>query len=577
MPVVRAVSSSRPRHIEIHGRPVLTSIVREPAAAPIHFGLGGPEGNQTAVHTEDVLATVSENYDYWTAHLRIRRDAWPDAFWGENLTLSGVSEHRLRIGDRLRIGPNAVFDVTSPRIPCFKLSWRLGQPESFLSVLTQSGRTGFYLKVTNPGRVGSGDTVVVESPYPDNITVADLSRLLHDTTASIEQLRATLSMNGLGRQAREMLSHRITHLTDGARVRRGRWTGWRRFRVTETRAESAEIRSFVLQPTDHQPIADYRAGQFLQIRLPREDGPPITRPWSLSDYAEGGSSYRVTIRHAPGGQGSSHMHTHVHEGVELDVRSPSGAFVLDRSTVFRVTLISAGIGITPLLSMLKAHAARADAPPLAWIHSSRNGATYALRPEVDRILGDHPNFSSLTLFTDPRPQDLHGRDYDQSGRLSPERLTTFLGATYRLSPFGRDIELPSQAGAFYICGPPGFERDVRAALLGWGAEPASIHSEHFTPAGGSTAPSRASCTVRFTRTRRSAQWNAEDDLSILELAEAHGLDPPSSCRIGSCHTCECTLLAGEVVYQRTPEVPAAPGRVLICCARPDAELVEIDL
>ena len=520
---------------------------------------------------------ASENYDYWTAHLGIERDAWPNVFWGENLTLSGVNEDRLRIGDRLSIGGTAVFEVTSPRIPCFKLSWRLGQPESFLSELVQSGRTGFYLRVTSPGPVGAGDPVAVESAHPDNITVADLSRLLHDASASVDRLREILSLPGLGRQAREMLSLRITHLTDGARVRRGRWSGWRRFRVVESRAETPEDRSFILQPVDREPIAEYRAGQFLQVRVPTTDGPLITRPWSLSDYAEGGNSYRVTIRHALGGQGSSHMHTRVRAGDELDVRSPSGAFVLDRSTPFRVILISAGIGITPLLSMLKAHAARVDASPLAWIHSCRNGSTYALRAEVEQVLRDQPHFRSLTLFTAPRPGELRGSDYDETGRLTSQRLTTFLGDAYRCSPFGRDIELPSQAGSFYICGPQQFEHDVRAALLAWGAEAASIHSECFTPAGTQIAPSRSSCTVRFARSRRSVEWNSEDGLSLLELAEAQGLDPPSSCRIGSCQTCECALLVGEVVYERTPAIPVAPGHVLICCARPNAEIVEIDV
>ncbi len=405
MPVVRAVSSSMPRLIEIHGRPVLTSIVRDAAVAPIHFGLGGPEGNQTAVHTEDVLATVSENYDYWTAHLGVDRDAWPDAFWGENLTLSGVREHLLRIGDRLRIGKNAVFEVTSPRIPCFKLSWRLGQPESFLNELTLSGRPGFSLKVTNPGRVGSGDAIVTECAHPDNITVADLSRLLHDPSASVDRLRAVLAMNGLGRQAREMLSHRITHLTDGARVRRGRWTGWRRFRVAETRAETAEVRSFVLQPTDDEPIADYRAGQFLQIRLPAGDGAPITRPWSLSDYAEGGRFLSSDRTPCPGRPGKFFAHAHPRS-------SGSGArcsLPLRRSSFSRS---KHGLSRNPDLCRHRhhpasqhaeaAHAARADAPPLAWIHSSRNGSTrMRCDPRSIGSLEDHPNFSSLDAIHRP--------------------------------------------------------------------------------------------------------------------------------------------------------------------------------
>jgi MOSC domain-containing protein YiiM len=278
-----------PRLVEVHGRPILTSIIRDPAAGAVKFGYGGPEGNRTAVHTEEVLATVSENYDHWARELGVPRESWPYAYWGENLTISGVNEHRLRIGDRLTIGKSAIFEVTSPRIPCFKLSWRLGQPDSFLSRLIQSGLTGFYLKVLTPGDVIAGDAVVLDSPHPDSITVGDLSRLLHDPSADVERLRHALATPGLGRQATGMLAHRIVHLTDGARVRRGRWTGWRRFRVADVIAETDEVRSFKLQSGDSEPIAEYRAGQFLLIRFRTPDGRLMSRPWSLSDYEEGGS------------------------------------------------------------------------------------------------------------------------------------------------------------------------------------------------------------------------------------------------------------------------------------------------
>ena len=578
VPIVCAVSISVPRLVEVHGRPILTSIIRDAASGAVRFGYGGPEGNRTAVHTEEVLATISENYDHWARELGVARESWPYAYWGENLTISGVNECQLRIGDRLTIGKRAIFEVTSPRIPCFKLSWRLGQPDSFLERLIQSGLIGFYLRVLTPGDVMAGDAVVLESPHPDSITVADLSRLLHDPSADVGRLRHALATPGLGRQAYGMLAHRIVHLTDGARVRRGRWTGWRRFRVADMIAEAADVRSCILHPVDNEPIAEYRAGQFLLVRFPTSDGRLISRPWSLSDYEEEGRTYRLTIRHVMGGRGSRHMHTSVRVGDEVEVRSPAGAFVLDRSTLFRVTLLSAGIGITPLVSMLKAHAARTDMAPLAWIHSTRNGSTYALRGDVDRVLQVNPLFQSLVLYTAPRPEDQLGIDYDQPGRLTPERLTSFLGNSYRCSPFGRDIELPAQIGLFYVCGPAAFERAVRAALLAWGVEPASIRSEHFTPASvADPAPPQSSCTVKFIRSKKEAVWTHDSDLSLLELAESNGLDPASSCRMGSCHTCDSALLAGAVTYDRAPEVPPSPGRVLICCARPNADVVELDL
>ena len=127
---VVAVSVAEPSWQDIGGRPVFTSIVRAASDRPVRFAAGGPDGNATAVHTEEVFACFAEHYDHWAARLGIDRAAWGACHWGENLMLAGLpDEAALHVGDRLRVG-EALLEVTSPRIPCFKLSWRLGQPES---------------------------------------------------------------------------------------------------------------------------------------------------------------------------------------------------------------------------------------------------------------------------------------------------------------------------------------------------------------------------------------------------------------------------------------------------------------
>ncbi|MDP9051678.1 MAG: MOSC domain-containing protein, partial [Acidobacteriota bacterium] len=499
MAKVIAVSVSIPQVVDIGGRPMTTSIVRDPYPGALRFDRGGPVGNRTAVHTEHALATISENYDFWTRELGVAREAWPPCFWGENLTVSGLSEHTLRIGDRLTIGATAVLEVTSPRIPCIKLSWRLGQPESFLRTLVNSGLTGFYLRMLNPGEISADDPVTLDSPHPGNITVAELSRLLHDDSIDVERLKRTLATPALGDQASSMLRHRITHLTDGLRCREGRWQGWRPFVVSDIVDEVADVRSFTLRPKDGDALAQYRAGQFLAVRLQTSAGRTFTRTWSLSDYDEKGTAYRLTIRRAPKGQGSAHLHDLAKVGDTLDVRSPAGAFALDRSTVFRVVLISAGIGVTPLLAMLKAHAAREDGPPLLWIHSTRHGATHTLRTEANQIMRDNPQFRSHVVYTAPRTEDRNGIDYDSAGRLTSERISQVLGANYSCRPFGREIELPSQAGLFYICGPDEFERSVRGALIDFGVGASAIYSERFGRGVTDQVSAVSSSEVRFRR------------------------------------------------------------------------------
>ena len=575
MPLVVAVSASVPRIIDIRGRPTLTSIVRSAHHGPLRFAPGGPEGNQTAVHTEDVLATNWETYDHWTQKLGIPREQWPHCYWGENLTLAGLDEHTLRIGDRLELGSGAVFEVTSPRIPCYKLAWRLGQPDSFLHELVHSGRTGFYLRVVIPGEVKAGDEVIVRSPPTAGVTVAELSHLLHDPAADADRLAAALAAPALGRQASSMIRNRITQVTEGIRCRHGRWAGWRRFRIAGIRRESAEVRSFRLEPVDGGELAEFRAGQFLTIRLPLASGQTATRVWSLSDYAEGGSAYRLTVRRT-GGRGSTYLHERVAEGDVVEARCPAGAFVLDRSTVFRVALISAGIGVTPMLAMLKAHARREEPPPLLWVHSTRSGHTHVLPTEAEEILRAHAQFRSHVIYTSPGPQDIPGLHYDETDRMTPERLINLLGSNYCCRPFGREIELPAQAGLFYVCGPPAFSDRVRKALIEFGVDPGAILSEEFgRPLSAQTAVTRSQ--VRFNRSGKIVTWESERDVSLLELAEASGVDAASTCRAGNCHTCETALIAGKVSYALEPPLPPRAGRVLLCCARPASSTVELDL
>jgi MOSC domain-containing protein YiiM len=173
---VLAVSAAVPTLHQIDGRPVLTSIVRTPLSGTLQIGANGPLNSQTAVHTEHVLAFAAANYDHWSAYLGVAR--WPWSDWGETLTLDLLDERALRIGDRLRVGAELVLEVTSPRLPCFKLAWRINQPVSVLVPMARDGRVGVYLRVVPPGPVQAGDPVHHEPAAQPGITVAALSSLL---------------------------------------------------------------------------------------------------------------------------------------------------------------------------------------------------------------------------------------------------------------------------------------------------------------------------------------------------------------------------------------------------------------
>jgi ferredoxin-NADP reductase/MOSC domain-containing protein YiiM len=524
-----------------------------------------------------VLAFAAEHYDHWTQVFGIERDRWDWCHWGENLTIAGLDENVLRVGDLLETEGGVRFEVTSPRIPCFKLAWRIGQPDSCLAQITGTGRVGVYLRVIAPGVVGPGERIARVSENAEAITVGDLSRALTDLTLTdVGRLREIAALPALGGQARGMLRKRIAAIEDADGAAQGRWTGWRPFKVVEVVDEAAGVKSFRLAPEDGQPAPRPRAGQFLTVQLPHPSGAGTVRTWSLSDHGED-APWRLTVRRQEG-PGSTFMHEAAAVGTTLLARPPAGRFALDRSGFLRVVLISAGSGVTPLLAMLKAHAARGDeVPPLVWVHAAQNGAGHVLKDEADAVLSTH-GFERHVFYTRPAPDDVQGRDYDHAGRPTPETLQDLLGGAYVLNPFGRDIELTGRDAEFYICGPAPFEAMVREALAGMGVPAALIRSETFATglrAGGEATVTRAQ--VEFRASGVTASWSAEDDLTLLDLAEAHGLTPAFSCRAGACQTCQAPLAGGEIAYDPLPLCDAAAGQVLICCARPASDTVVLDL
>ena len=576
---VVAVSVASPRWQEMYGRQVFSSIVREPAEGALQFTPGGPEGNETAVHTEEVFAFFAEHYDYWAEELAVNRATWGDCHWGENLMLAGgFREELLHVGDRFRIGA-ALLEVTSPRIPCFKLSWRLGQDESFLGKLVASGLMGCYFRVIEPGPIQAGDQARREFHAADATSVLQLSRLLHDPASTdVSVLRRILATPGLGSQASEMLRKRINALTDGQLPARDRWTGWREFTIENVRQEATGIKSFWLAPSDGGPIGGYRAGQFLTVRLPDDAGGHV-RSWSISDYDQDSRHYRLSIKHEPEGRASRWMNEDVVAGTRVDVRPPAGRFMLDRGSFLRTVMISAGIGVTPMVAMLKAHVERGDeAPPLLWLHSARSSTKHAFALEVDAALAKLPSAVRRIFYSQPAPKDRQGIDYDFAGRIDAGVIRQALSESYKLAPFGRELELTGDNADFYLCGPRAFEDGVKQALIAAGVNPAAIRSESFGPAGepDDALPTPERATIIFARSGKAVEWSRDEYLTLLELAEREGIELESSCRMGTCGTCEIPLLAGELGYVVKPAADPASGRVLTCCAVPLSANLTLD-
>jgi ferredoxin-NADP reductase/ferredoxin len=259
-------------------------------------------------------------------------------------------------------------------------------------------------------------------------------------------------------------------------------------------------------------------------------------------------------------------------GDVLDVSSPRGSFILqqgDRPLV----LLSAGIGVTPVLAMLYALESAHSARPLLWLHAARDGEHHPFAAEATRLVHALANGRSYVCYSRPGSSDKVGAGFDATGHLS-QSVFEALG----LSP---------QADV-YLCGPNRFMADMRETLTRFGVAPERIYVEIFnggesmTP-GIAVAPRRAphlpprelatGVTVSFARSGIAANWDASAYRSILELAEACDVPVRWSCRAGVCHNCESGLVSGAVAYSPEPLDDPADGNVLICCTQPTGDVV----
>lgn len=188
---VLSINVGLPRRIEWHGRSVETSIFKTPVSGRVHVDRLNVEGDRQSdltVHggaDKAVYVYPAEHYPYWAGELPGIELPW--GAFGENFTITGLDEASVHIGDQFAIG-SARFIVTQPRMPCFKLAVRFDRPDMVKRFL-QSGRTGFYLAVTQEGEVGAGDAITRTHRNPDAITVADIVSLYASDSDNQELLR----------------------------------------------------------------------------------------------------------------------------------------------------------------------------------------------------------------------------------------------------------------------------------------------------------------------------------------------------------------------------------------------------
>ncbi|NYE59322.1 hypothetical protein FHW58_000474 [Duganella sp. 1224] len=327
-------------------------------------------------------------------------------------------------------------------------------------------------------------------------------------------------------------------------------TTWRPFAVADVVDESTDVRSFYLQPADGLGVAPHVPGQFVSLRVPEwADGDAASqiRSYTISD-APNGRQYRISVKRD--GVVSSWLHAHLAPGAQIELMGPGGDFTFEEGTQRPVVMLSAGIGITPMIAMLNGLLVNGSRTrhkhPIYFIHGARDTA-HPFAVHLQQLAAGHGNL----------------RVHVQQRRLDLQTLKELL-------PFD-DYD-------FYLCGPAGFMQAMYDGLRKLNVADARIRFEAFGPSSvrrnaATAAPQPQApvepVAVRFERSGVEATWDGTHG-TLLELAEAHGIEAPSGCRSGLCGACAVGLQGGDVSYTRSCGTQPASGQVLLCSTVPRA-------
>jgi ferredoxin-NADP reductase/MOSC domain-containing protein YiiM/ferredoxin len=559
---VLSVNVGMPKDMPWQGRTVHTGMWKHPVEGPAmvrRLNIDGDGQGDKAGHGGEqraVFVYQIGSYRHWEKHFG--RDELEYGTFGENFTVDGLPDAEVCIGDRYRIG-EAEFEVTQPRVTCYRVALRIGEPE-LPSLLVSHRRPGFYFRVIREGHVQAGDEIVKTRTGPGELSVADTDALLYLPDKDREKLRVAAGISALSPGWRQSFEDLLA--PDNAAPGPA-WDGFRRLRVTAVEPESVGVSSLYFEAEDGRDLPPALPGQYLTLRVAGAAEPPPVRSYSISSASDG---YRISVK----GDGvvSTYLTTRLKVGEVLDVAAPRGDFVFSDGTE-PVVLLSAGIGVTPVLAMLHALAESGTKREVWWIHGARGPAEHPLADEARTLLAALPG-SCSEIFYSAATEAERATVGARAGRLTQAALA--------------ELGVPADATA-YVCGPASFMTDMTAALTSAGIEASRIHSELFGVLGAinpglidQSSPwphpplglPGSGPQVTFARSGISAPFTGG---TLLEFAEACDVTARWACRSGVCQVCVTPVLSGSVDYSPSPLEPPPVGQALVCCAIPHTDLV----
>lgn len=246
------------------------------------------------------------------------------------------------------------------------------------------------------------------------------------------------------------------------------WAEWRSFRIAAKEPESDEITSFYLTP-ELGNLPSFKVGQYVSVRVSMASGLLQPRQYSLSD-APGQNYLRISVKReaATDMSVSNLLHDQFQEGDLLELSPPMGDFYLHEERQTPVVLLSGGVGVTPMLAMLNQLINTKSPRQVAFVHACRHGRVQAMKRHLQQLRHSAPQVQQVIFYEQPQAEDVQGRDFDVSGRISwPE-----------LQP-----QLALANADYYLCGPRAFMHEQKQQLVSLGVRPDRIHTEVFGSGG----------------------------------------------------------------------------------------------
>ncbi len=351
-------------------------------------------------------------------------------------------------------------------------------------------------------------------------------------------------------------------------IRRRRWEDFRAFRVVALRKEAADVTSVYMAPTDGGRLPDFLPGQHATIRLCIGGGrQEVIRSYSLTGPAimADRQCYSISVRQAVArlangelvsGRASSFINQQLAVGDVVELRAPSGTFVMPTRTARPLVLLAGGIGITPFINLLESLAGQPEPPRILLLYANQNGATHAFKRRIRELEAAIPTLSVVNYYDAPAEGDIAGRDFHVHGRVSADAVPQGLLA---LRPL------------IYMCGPVPMMTAFAEGMAARGVPRFDIHKEIFRSPAVPRIEHGQAFQVHFRKSGVVHQWRSQDG-ALLGFAEARGVRLPSGCRVGQCESCAVRIVSGSA-HHLQGEVPDDPGLCLACQAVPASDLV----